>query len=95
VNNNNPTQWYICHLATQKWKITKVLITFKQQVNEHEIHNRNTNKQLTNISGCNGNKETDGSFGHMMYEKPTRMDVYFQATAPLSVNKACSHDYLF
>jgi hypothetical protein len=23
------------------------------------------------------------------------MDVYFQATAPLSVNKACSHDYLF
>jgi len=40
-------------------------------------------------------KKPDGSFGHTMYEKPTRRDVYFQAIAPLSVNKACSHDYLF
>jgi len=40
-------------------------------------------------------KKAAGSFGHTMYMKPTHMDVYFQAIAPISVIKACSHDYLF
>jgi len=40
-------------------------------------------------------KKPDGSFGHMMYEKPIHMDIYFQVTAPISVIKACSHEYLF
>ena len=40
-------------------------------------------------------KKLDGSLGHTMYEKPTHMDVYFQATGPISVIKACSHNYLF
>jgi hypothetical protein len=53
-----------------------------------------TNSSLTFLD-VTVTKKPHGSFGHTMYEKPTHMDVYFQATAPLSVNKACSHDYLF
>jgi len=49
---------YLSSGHTKIENLTKVLIAFKQQVSEHEIHNLKTNKQLTNISGCNGNKET-------------------------------------
>jgi hypothetical protein len=40
-------------------------------------------------------KKPDGSFGHMMYRKPTNLEVYIQVIAPISVTKACSQDYLF